>query len=93
MSSIIIVYSATEEKAFILHVWSLMLEQSEGNNHTSKIDVFPISHTIFFLSRGQEMDLFDSHGAIQSTSYLYNKTSFWGILFQRKFHKFYFILK
>ena len=27
-----------------------MPEKSEGNNHTSKINVFPVSHTIFFYS-------------------------------------------
>ena len=44
-----------------------MPEQSEGNNHTSKINVFPVLHTIFFLLWGQKMDLFAPHGAIKST--------------------------
>ena len=43
-----IVYCATRKKKFILQVWSLMPEQSKGNNHTSKINVFPVSNTIFF---------------------------------------------
>ena len=55
------------KKKFILRVWSLMPEQSEGNNHTSKINVFPVLHTIFFLLGGQKMDLFAPHGAIKST--------------------------
>ena len=44
-----------------------MPEQSEGNNHTSKINVFPVLHTIFFLLAGQKVDLFAPHGAIKST--------------------------
>ena len=56
-----------EKKKFILRVWSLMPEQSEGNNHTSKINVFPVLHTIFFLLAGQKVDLFAPHGAIKST--------------------------
>ena len=44
-----------------------MPEQSEGNNHTSKINVFPVLHTIFFLLAGQKVDLFTPHGAIKST--------------------------
>ena len=36
-------------KTFIMQIWSLMPEQSEGNNYTSKINVFPVWHTIFFL--------------------------------------------
>ena len=44
-----------------------MPEQSEGNNHTSKINVFPVLHTIFFILAGQKVDLFAPHGAIKST--------------------------
>ena len=44
-----------------------MPEQSEGNNHTSKINVFPVLHTIFFLLAGHKVDLFAPHGAIKST--------------------------
>ena len=33
-----------------------MPEQSEGNNHTSKINLFPVSHTIFFLLKDQKID-------------------------------------
>ena len=43
-----IVYFATRGKKYILQVRSLMPEQSEGNNHTIKINVFSVSHTIFF---------------------------------------------
>ena len=43
-----------------------MPEQGEGNNHTSKINVFPVLHTIFFLLAGQKVDLFAPHGAIKS---------------------------
>ena len=35
-----------------------MPEQSEANNHTSKINVSPVYHTIFFPLGGQKMDLF-----------------------------------
>ena len=38
-----------------------MAEQSERNNHTRKINVFPESNTIFFLL-GQKMDLFVPDG-------------------------------
>ena len=31
-----------------------MLEQSEGDNHASKINVFLLSHTIFFSTMGSE---------------------------------------
>ena len=44
-----------------------MPEQSEGNNHTNKINVFPALLTILFLLWGQKMDLFAPHGAIKST--------------------------
>ena len=44
-----------------------MHEQSEGNNHANKINVFPVLHTIFFLLAGQKVDLFAPHGAIKST--------------------------
>ena len=44
-----------------------MPEQREGNNHTSKINVFPVLNTIFFLLAGQKVDLFAQHGAIKST--------------------------
>ena len=44
-------------KKFILKVWSLMPVQSEGNNHASKINVFLVSYTIFFLLVGQKMYL------------------------------------
>ena len=44
-----------------------MSEQSEGKKHTNKINVFPVSHMIFFLLEGQEMDLLAPHGAIKST--------------------------
>ena len=44
-----------------------MSEQSEGNNHMSKINVFPVLHMIFFLLWGQKMDLSAPHGAIKST--------------------------
>ena len=55
------------KKKCILRVWSLLTEQSEGNNHTSKINVSPVLHTIFFLLTGQKVDLFAPHGAIKST--------------------------
>ena len=44
-----------------------MPEQSEGNNQTSKINVFLVSHTIFFLLGDQKTDLFAPYGAIKST--------------------------
>ena len=45
-------------RGFIKQVWSLMPEKIKGNNYTSKMNVFPVSHTIFFLRGGQKMDLF-----------------------------------
>ena len=51
-----IVYCATRGKKIILRV-----------NHTSKINVFPVSHTMFFLLGCQKMDLIAPHGAIKST--------------------------
>ena len=47
-----------------------MPEESEGNNHTSKINVFPVLHTIFFLLAGQNMDLVSPQGAIKYTLWL-----------------------
>ena len=44
-----------------------MPQQSESKNHTSKINVFPVLHTIFFLRGGQKMDLFAPHALIKST--------------------------
>ena len=34
-------------------MWSFMPEWSDGNNHTSKINVFPVLHTIYFPFGGQ----------------------------------------
>ena len=45
---------------------SLMPEQSEGNDHTSKINVLPMSHTIFFY-QGVENGFVCPHGEIKST--------------------------
>ena len=44
-----------------------MPEQNEGNNHTSKINIFTVSHTIFFLLGGKKMDLFAPLEVIKST--------------------------
>ena len=44
-----------------------MPQQSEGNNYTSKINVFPMLHTIYFLPEGKKKDLFDPQGAIKYT--------------------------
>ena len=46
-----------------------MPEQSEGKNHTSKINVFPVLHTIFF-SKGKKLDIFAPQGAIKCTLWL-----------------------
>ena len=46
---------------------SILPEQSEGNNHTSKINVFPALHTIFFLLDGSENEFACPHGVIKST--------------------------
>ena len=43
-----------------------MLEQSEGSNHTSKINVFPVTHTIFFLLGGPKVDFIVPCGANKS---------------------------
>ena len=48
-----IIYCATREKNVFYHA--------------SKINVFPMSHTIFFLLGGQKMDLFTPRGEIKST--------------------------
>ena len=53
-----------------------MPEQSEGNNHTSKINVFPVLHTIFFLLAGQKVDFFAPHGAIKSTLWPASRKNF-----------------
>ena len=50
------------KKKFIFRLWSFISEQS-----SSKINVFPVSHTIFFLPGGQKVDLFAPQGAIKST--------------------------
>ena len=44
-----------------------MPKQSEGNNDTSKISVFPVLHTIFFLIEGRKLDLLALHREIKST--------------------------
>ena len=44
-----------------------MPKQSENNNHTSKIIVFPVSHTIFYLLKDEKMHMIAPHGAIKST--------------------------
>ena len=53
-------------KKCILRVRSLRPEQSEGNNDTSKIDVFTVSHD-FFILRDLKMDFFFPHREIKST--------------------------
>ena len=72
----LIVYCAAREKKFILRVWSLMPEKSEGNNHTSKIYVFPVLDTIFFLLWGQKIDLFAPRGEIKSTLWPASRKTF-----------------
>ena len=62
---------------------SLMPEQSEGKNHTSKINVFPVLHTIFFLLCGQKMDLFAPHGSIKSTLWPASRKKYLWIFFQK----------
>ena len=65
-------------KKIIMRVWSLILEQSKGNNHTSKINVFHVSHTTFYLLGSQKMDLFALHGTIKSTLWpVSRKTNSW----------------
>ena len=49
-------------KKCILQECSLMPDQNEDNNHTSKINVFPVSHTIFFQRGAEKMDLFPRTG-------------------------------
>ena len=44
-----------------------MPERSEGNNYTSKINVSPVLHMIFFPLRGQKMDLFFLQRATKCT--------------------------
>ena len=62
-----IVYCATRENKMYLASVKFDARAKRVNNHTSKINLFPVSHTMFFLLRGQKMDLFSAHGAIQST--------------------------
>ena len=71
---------ASREKHCILRVWSLMPEQSEGNNHTSKINVSPVLHTIFFLLEDQEMDFFAPQGTIKCTLWSASRKNY---LFER----------
>ena len=42
-------------------------EKTEGNNHTSNINVFPVLHMIFFLLKGLKVDLLTLQGAIKYT--------------------------
>ena len=63
----ILSYCATRGKKFLLQVWSLMLKQSGGNNHTSKINIFPVSQMIFFSTRGSETEFYAPFGANNST--------------------------
>ena len=58
-----IYYYATWDKK----VYFASVKFDARENQTSKINVFPVSHTIFFLLGGQKMDLFAPHGAIKST--------------------------
>ena len=46
------------KKKFILRVWDLKPEQSEGNKRMSKINVVPVFPPIFFSTGGQNIDLF-----------------------------------
>ena len=69
-------------------MWSLIPKQSEGNNYKSKTNVFPVSHTIFFLLGGQEIDLFAPHGTIKSTLWPASRKKILDIL-----NEYYFILK
>ena len=39
-------------KKFILQKWNLISEKNEGNNYTSKINVFLLLHKIFILFGG-----------------------------------------
>ena len=40
---VLIVYFPTGERKFILRVWSSMPKQREVNNHTSQINILPVS--------------------------------------------------
>ena len=51
----IIVYSAPREKIVYFASECLMPEQNECNNHTSKINVSPVLHTIFCPAGGKKM--------------------------------------
>ena len=51
----------------------MLFEDNEGNNHTSKINVFPVSHTILF-TREWKMDLFALHREIKSTLWPASRT-------------------
>ena len=53
-----------------------MPELSKGNNHTSKINVFPVSHTIFFLLGRHKMDLFAPRGVIKSILWLSSRKKY-----------------
>ena len=62
-----IVYFATREKKIYFASVKFDARAKRGKNHTSKINVFPVLHTIFFLLLGQTMNLFAPHRAIKST--------------------------
>ena len=68
-----------------------MPEQSEGNNYTSKINVFPVLHTIFFLLAGQKVDLFARpHGVIKSTLWPASRKKY--LIFSRTWISFWYFI-
>ena len=56
------IFLQCREKKFILWMWSLKPEESEGKNHTSRINVFLVSHTIFFYWKVEELIFFPARG-------------------------------
>ena len=60
-----------------------MPEKNEDNNHTSKINVFPVLQMIFFQLWGQKMDLFAPHGAMKSTLWPARRKNCYSFSFDR----------
>ena len=71
-------------------MWNLMPEHSKGNNHTSKINVFPLLHMIFFLLGGHKMDLFAPQGSMKCSLWPTSRKKYF--LFITIFLIFYFTL-
>ena len=73
-----IAYCATRGKKYILRLWSLIPERSEGNNHTRYINVSPVVHTIFFLLGAKIVYCAIREKTIYFASVRFNARAKWG---------------